>query len=231
MNIFNSPTSLPGLANIKDVNSTFIAFSQDFARLLGWRSADDSLGKNDYDLPCDAVQFADEFIHLDKKVIHSGERMLALDVQPYYAGWKLILAEKNPLRDAENNITGIYSHCIDVTEVSIFKTYFSLHQLDNKLCGKNIKPASYILTDVHSLLPLTEKQKACLFFLIRGKSFKEIARLLQISPRTVECHFDAIKTKLHCDNKADLICKAIDSGFLYYIPHDIQKQQTVITAL
>jgi DNA-binding CsgD family transcriptional regulator len=50
---------------------------------------------------------------------------------------------------------------------------------------------------------------------------KEIAKILNLSVRTVESYFMIIKLKLGCNNKSQIIEKAINSGFLYYIPEDI----------
>lgn len=214
--------NMPCLANVKDTNSIFIGFSNYFAKLLGWKSAHDCLGKTDYDIPCPVADFANEFREMDKKVIDSGEQMLALDIQNYDYGWRAVLAEKNPIKDVNGKVTSIFSSCIDVTDIPLFKSYLILHQEDIAFLGKSFKPVTYILSSKHSPLPLTEKQENCLFLMMRGKSIKEIAKLMKLSPRTVECHIEAIKIKLNCQKKSEIIEKAIDSGFLFYIPRHFQ---------
>lgn len=57
--------------------------------------------------------------------------------------------------------------------------------------------------------------------MLRGKSMKEIATILNLSVRTVESYFAIIKLKLGCSNKSQIIEKAINSGFLHYIPNSI----------
>jgi DNA-binding CsgD family transcriptional regulator len=224
MHMTTSYTSLPllGLANIKDNHSNFINFSQDFAKLLGWKSDDQWFGKTDHDIPCEVAKFADEFVKMDRMVIETGKKMVALDIQNYCTGWNALLVEKNPLKDKSDKIVGLYSTCINVSDINPFRYYFRLHQFDNKLHNIITKPASYILTNSHSPLPLTEKQENCLFLLVRGKTIKQIAKLLNISPRTVECHLDLMKIKLNCSSKAEVIEKAIDRGFLYYIPFSLK---------
>ena len=151
--------------------------------------------------------------------------MLALDIQNYSSGWKSVLVERNPVALGNEKGTGLFNQCIDVSTATVFRPYYMLHQLDNQFFGKSYKPVSYILDNNHSPLTLTEKQENCLFLLIRGKSIKEIAKILRVSPRTIECHMDALKRKLNCQNKSDLIEQAIDSGFLYYIPKELQKNK------
>jgi DNA-binding CsgD family transcriptional regulator len=56
---------------------------------------------------------------------------------------------------------------------------------------------------------LTKKQLDCLLLLVKGKPMKLIAVALSISPRTVEHYLEAIKFKLDCTNKSQLIEKAL----------------------
>ncbi|HAT8226499.1 TPA: LuxR family transcriptional regulator, partial [Legionella pneumophila] len=52
---------------------------------------------------------------------------------------------------------------------------------------------------------LSPRQKDCAKLLLQGMSYKEIGKILQLSTRTVETHVNQLKTKLECDNKAELI--------------------------
>ena len=89
------------------------------------------------------------------------------------------------------------------------------------LLGYKEVPKQYILTPEASPLPLTHRQQECLALLIRGKTYKEIAYMLGISNRVVEDHIHAIKYKLGCYSKSQLIEKAIDSGFLFHVPETL----------
>lgn len=62
---------------------------------------------------------------------------------------------------------------------------------------------------------LTARQEDCLFFLIRGKTLKETAKELKLSPRTIESHVEAIKNKLGCKYLSEVIEKIMDSNFLH----------------
>lgn len=219
---FSFIAKLPGLVYAKDIHSKYLGVSQDVADLVGWNSQQTYDGKTDYDLNCDAVNFADEFIKMDKIAIDSGTKIVVLSIQKYTQGWKVILVERIPLKNNSGEIIGLYNPTIDVTHNGLFRSYIYLHQLDNKIANNNFSPATYMIDGSYCPLPLTEKQQKCLFLLIRGKSQKEIAKILRISPRTVENHLDAIKNKLNCSYKSEVIEKAIDSGFLCYIPKSLQ---------
>ena len=60
---------------------------------------------------------------------------------------------------------------------------------------------------------LSIREKEVLTLLSEGKSSKEIADLLFISPRTVEHHRHSIKSKLNIQNIVDLVKYAIREGY------------------
>ncbi len=61
---------------------------------------------------------------------------------------------------------------------------------------------------------LSMRQKECLFFLVRGKSDKEIGKILRLSPRTVESYVNEIKYKMGCYNRSQVIEKAFSEGMI-----------------
>lgn len=54
---------------------------------------------------------------------------------------------------------------------------------------------------------LSSRQKECLFHLVRGMTIKQVADTLKLSPRTVEHYIEAVKAKLDCNTRFDLIEK------------------------
>lgn len=59
---------------------------------------------------------------------------------------------------------------------------------------------------------LSKKKLECLYYLVRGKTAREIASILNISPRTVEHYLEDIKFKWGCCSKSSLI----ELGFQYF---------------
>lgn len=55
---------------------------------------------------------------------------------------------------------------------------------------------------------LTNREKECLEIMLEGKSSKEIAAQLSLSPRTIEFYLENIKDKIGCWNKSELFKKA-----------------------
>lgn len=71
---------------------------------------------------------------------------------------------------------------------------------------------------------LTKREKTCLYLLALGRSSKVIADILSLSPRTVEIFIIAIKKKLGCAFKSDLINLAYDSGAMQYLKPEVEMQ-------
>lgn len=222
---FDFITDLSGLFIVADIHSTYICVSQGFAKLFGWQTAAECSGKTHFDIPCKAVEFAEEFTQLDQKAIQSKTKMLTLEIQNYALGQKAVFVERNPIKNALEEVEGLFNHYIDLTDVNLFRSYLKLQAYDSKIRGVHVQPTCYVLSESHCPLPLTEKQQDCVFHLVRGKSIKEIAKTLGVSPRTIESHFNSIKARLKCDTKAEIIEKAIDSNFLYYIPRGLQNSK------
>jgi len=68
---------------------------------------------------------------------------------------------------------------------------------------------------------LTQRQGDCLFYLLQGKSLKEVAYFLNISIRTVEEHVAKLKVIFNCYSKSQLIDQAFALGFAHVIPRTL----------
>jgi DNA-binding CsgD family transcriptional regulator len=66
-------------------------------------------------------------------------------------------------------------------------------------------------TEQINTLHLSARQMDCAILLLKGKQYKEIARTLNISPRTVETHINYLKNKLNCSNKTQLLMQLFNS--------------------
>jgi hypothetical protein len=61
---FSSITNIPGFVIAKDVHSRYSVISKDYALLLGWKSPDQCIDLTDFDIPCEAVKAAEQFLGL-----------------------------------------------------------------------------------------------------------------------------------------------------------------------
>lgn len=60
---------------------------------------------------------------------------------------------------------------------------------------------------------LTARELCCVNHLLLGMTTPEVARALNLSPRTVETHLLNLKNKLNCNSKSELIALLIKLGF------------------
>lgn len=66
-----------------------------------------------------------------------------------------------------------------------------------------------ILKSGKRLVELTQREIECLTHLAVGKSAKQTASIMNVSPRTIEFHLDNIKEKAQCRTKLELLSKVI----------------------
>ena len=60
------------------------------------------------------------------------------------------------------------------------------------------------ISPISILTSLSTREKECLHYLLEGKTAKETAALLYLSPRTIEYYFENLKNKLDCSTKREL---------------------------
>lgn len=201
---------------IKNSNSTFIDMSEPTALLLGWKKASLAVGKNEYEIPCKIAEHAEMNCRSDQEVITKNKALISFYIGNYATGCAILLGEKKPIKLNDSEELGVHIHTIDVSNA--YPGLFSLFDSDNKILNLIQSRHEYILNENPLSSSLTKRQQECLFLLVRGKTNKQIAKILNIAPRTVEDHIVKIKHSLNCNTKSQLIEKAINSGFVLCLP-------------
>lgn len=217
--IDNMPTSI----GIKDFTSQYLIGNNFLAKLAGLSNSQALKKRYDDELNWQAKQIAHLFIAEDTLVMKQNRAITVLSYG-IYANNKLFLGygKKYPVLDKKGATIGcgfclqdvINSQLINLAPLlSLRNTAYGNRQLGDQF--------SYIITESIPEYDLSKRQIECLFHLLRGQSANDIAITLHISKRTVETHIDAIKYKLGCDTKLQLIDKAISTGLLNYIPSSL----------
>lgn len=94
-----------------------------------------------------------------------------------------------------------------------FEQEFFFNDLTNKALLNGLrmkKPAEMVTPEVH----LTDKEVTILKLMCEEKSTKEIADLVDLSPRTVEAIRDKLKTKTGVKSMAGLVMYAVKAGIV-----------------
>jgi DNA-binding CsgD family transcriptional regulator len=63
---------------------------------------------------------------------------------------------------------------------------------------------------------LTKREMQCFIFLLKGRAIKEIARELNIAPKTAEHHYYSIRLKLNCFRRSELVDIGIALGLVKF---------------
>lgn len=77
--------------------------------------------------------------------------------------------------------------------------------LDNKTFFDKTPIRKFFIKGGSHPLWLTKQEAECAHYLTLGNSLKEVAKLMKISPRTVESYINKIRNKTNCHNKSELI--------------------------
>jgi len=211
-----------GLAAYKDTQFAYQYSNSAYATLIGLSHPQDLIGRTVFDIPCDAVSYAQEFDVQDRQVMSSGQTLRILNIQPFADGrWGIYLCTKRPWFNEGNEVVGSIGEAVDITDAytSALSTRFA------RVTGQ--KQHSLILTGADTVgrtnagMSLSPRESEVLFLILRGKTAKLAAEVLSISFRTVEQHLESIKFKFGARNKAELIDAAIDRGYLNHIPLSI----------
>jgi DNA-binding NarL/FixJ family response regulator len=117
----------------------------------------------------------------------------------------------------------------DRMHLSTTSIYFQIDFLKEKLnctsCLELIKKAHSLgiikqrLNGLHKIesvneIKLSRREKEIIYYLVRGKTAKEIGHTIYLSTRTIENYLAAIKSKMGVSTKSDLIEKILDTGLL-----------------
>ncbi|KTD06365.1 transcriptional regulator LuxR [Legionella gratiana] len=218
-------SQIPGYAAMKNSQGIYLTCNINLAILMGLQSPSQIQGLSDFELP----DYSEENYNFHRK-----NDVLALRGQtvhcihrsslPYDGSYYYLI--KKPIMNKENAIIGILYHCMPLVQSDFIK---QLIAYDAKNNGTHHKPHEYYIDAVDNPFQLSHRELECLFFTLRAMTAKQIAEQLNLSKRTIEFYLENIKNKMRCVSKAELICLAISSGYLRYIPPSFLSKKDFIS--
>lgn len=218
---------LPGFVQLNDLDSKLAFVNVKVAKLIGFNNAHDVAGIHYYDMKCKASDDHEILEKQDTMVFSRSKKISVFCYHYYHTGWSLLLYEKSPIFDKNQKLIGLITYGTDITNYNLidYSRFIFEH---SKYFPQNKKRFSYIIEDgTVNNFNLSERQTACLFFLLRGKSDKEIGKILNLSPRTVESYINEIKHKMDCLTRTQVIEKSIHEGLINMIPSGFFKEEKV----
>lgn len=200
-----------GNAFYKDKKGVYLEVNDLFIRVSGMQSQHDVVGKTDLDLIWQ--EQAPIMMKNDQAVAYTGCSKISVEpAQSPNGSVYSYLNHKVPVQSRMGKIIGTFGISFlieDVNSLLIGLNEASTLSRDSVVCN-NIKEALIANTSTHGL---TKQQASCLYYLVRGMTMKQIAATLNLAPKTVEHYLDAVKIKLNCFTRSELIEKALAMGF------------------
>jgi len=208
---------LIGISTEKDKNSIVIQCNNVFLEYAGLKSADQVLGKTDYDFPWN--NYADIYRAHELDALSGNHYSTILPLKNHNDEDLIFLHTKIAKIDEHGNTVGIICRAIEIIDPSMCQLINLLSQ------GNPSQQSVYFLGKNHTKVKLSTRQKEILFYLARGKSAKAISILLSLSVRTVENYIDILRDKLDCRTRLGLIDYARTYDFSNALPlQDSPKQ-------
>lgn len=208
---------LPGFTNVMSVDSKYIRVSDNALSLIGYKDQDQIFETDYADMPCQAAESAEKFKKEDQLAL--SQEIKILSYHHFNDNWNILLGHKKPIIQ-EGEAIGTLANFIDITQSNIIDLSRFLFQNNRKIKKKQF---SYIIQNTSEFHGLTKKEQECLFFFIRGHTYGEISKILQIAITTVQTHIEHIKQKFNVKTRSQLIEKAVHLGFLGIIPESLFK--------
>jgi DNA-binding CsgD family transcriptional regulator len=195
---------MPGNVYWTDINSVYLGCNDNVTNMLGLKSRQEIMGITYSDMARLGgwTQGQEKsFKGDDQEVMLTGKPKLNIEEPPITdseGNIMYFITSRVPLRDKNNQITGILGISTDITS----KKFKLASELPYNLCVKEYK--NYF----------TPRELDVFNYILLGLTSKKIAKRLDISFRTVEDYIDKIKIKLDCDSKSEVIEAAISKGII-----------------
>lgn len=214
---------MPGIFTVKEVaadKSYFSFVNETLADMIGYADPDKLIGLSDCDAKCDEIADNCEVFYEHDRQVMTGKTLKTLDIYPYQSDNIFgILAIKKPLRDQENQIQGVLCQGYPLSKNSIdsiiamIPDFLTFH---NKIT--QVSATTYQIVEDLDFFNLTKKELECFFYVLRGKSAKEIAGILCRSLKTIHTHIENIKIKCQIHKKSEFFDLAYAYGLLTILP-------------
>lgn len=191
----------------KDKKGAYLGVNQQFLKVSDFQSFDDVVGNKDTDFIW-AEQAPMMMLH-DQEVISTGHSNFYLeaakspnhDIIQYFN-------YKTPLKSRNGKIIGVFGISVPVMDSdSMANAVNETAMLINKQLNK---------TKIGPQLLLSKQQKYCLYYLVKGMTYKQIAAKLQLSSKTVEHYLNRVKIKMNCKSRSELVEKALQLEEIKY---------------
>src|SRR3569833_1142769 len=226
---FDILSQIPGMWGWKSREHKYICASVSLTQLLGFERQRDINGRHDWSLPCRARECAEAYHLQDHLVMQKLAPLRILDIAQFAGGeWRTQITTKSPLFDKKNRVIGVSFHVVDTASLGTIELSRALDKDYARLVPERTAERMNTAAGDMNIHKMTSRESEVLFFLLRGHNTKMIAKVLEVSHRTIEHHIDSLKHKFGVANKFDLHYAAVAHGYLNFLPPSLLRKQLSI---
>jgi len=200
----------------QDTQFVYQGCNQTFANLVGVRSPADLVGlklsnmqhlysqvtyesAKEFEIYSSKALDCKESLNMNKKLYFEEPDM-------YYS----VDCKIFPSLDKKEKISGIF--VVGVGQFSYPINNHNIFKLINRTdISKLLTSSSYLVRSSSIKIYLSKREMECVLYLAKGKTTKEMAKEMCISPRTAEEYISLAREKLGCATKSELICFALEN--------------------
>jgi len=188
----------------KNTEGAYLGVSEQFLHFSNMHSYDEVIGKTDAELIW--RNQASTMMKNDQEVIRTKQNRIYVESALSHDGKiNQFLSLKRPFHSTAGKLIGTYGLSVLLNEKT--NIHSALDMVSCIIDPFNLRKNKLIApTSTHNLTP---QQFKCLLHLVKGMTIRQIATTLELSPKTVEHYLDAVKTKLNCSSRSELISKAL----------------------
>ncbi len=190
---------------VKNDNNQYLICNNRLAQVAGLDSKQ-MRGKSDKDLCW--TRYTNEYIETDKICIKDKLTLLRTDSILSNENKTIpLITMKAPVYNHSEKIVGIFGISLYANELSTDVTLSMINYLNRYLNNQ-----SKVITQFES--KFTGRELECCYFLCLGLNSKAIARILDLSIRTIETYIESIKLKLQVSSKTEMIVQLHKSNVI-----------------
>ncbi|EGA64591.1 PAS domain-containing protein [Vibrio brasiliensis] len=220
-------SQLPGYWGCKDLNSVFVYANTAYAKLIGFNESQDCIGLTDFQMPSPTTRCAADFVKQDRYVIENNTALRILDIHPYPDGsWRAHIFTKTPWLDDAGEVQGTIFYGQELSDTAILEVGHWICRATGVSAEENLVADTLNATRFDH--KLTNRESEALFLLLYGKKPHYIAKVMNISIKTLESYVARLRVKFGAHSKAQLIDMALEQGFGSHIPKTLLKTQISI---
>lgn len=195
--------ALPFQVYFENTEQETIQSNEIYADINGFVSLEDSIGKKWF------KPFKEETVTptlLNDKSVIEQDKYIIVEESGFRKDETLVhtLSIRMPWYGLDNTIAGLFGFSISLGKAPLAESLLQIAQMGLLPSASRVKKA--IARDINQVY-LSKRQLDCAKLVLAGLTAKEIGNALNLSTRTVEGYVYAIKTKLACYNRSELILK------------------------